>query len=321
MKRELTQQEIDAVFQRTGEAHHESRLAVIPFDFNRFDRVPKSQIRAVHLLHEEFSRNTSSSLSAYLRAHIELNLVSLEQISYAEFQEGLASPTFIALVGLRPYEGIAALEISPVLVFSFVEMLLGGDGKVPVTMQRKATEIEKNLMRNLLRIILQDLSEAWKSVTDIRFAVQTLADEPQGLNIFSPGESIVSIGFEVGVGSVTGMINFALPSLFIKRLRHMFERLRRVQPAESKSRDQAHMAKMLKSVDLSFEARLDGMTISPRHLLGLEVGNVLTLGAALDTKMKGLLNGKPKFSGDIVITGEKLGFQIESTVRPEEISL
>jgi len=319
MKRELSQQEIDAVFQRTGESDHESRLAVMPFDFNRFDRIPKSQIRAVHLLHEEFSRNSSASLSAYLRAHIELNLVSLEQISYAEFQEGLASPTFIALIGLRPYEGIAALEIGPALVFSFVEMLLGGDGKVPANIQRKATEIEKNLMRNLLRIILQDLSEAWKSVTDIRFAVQTLADEPQGLNIFSPGEAIVAIGIEVVVGTVTGMINFALPSLFIKRLRHMFERLRRVQPAESKRRDQAHMAKMLQSVDLSFEVRLDGLTISPRYLLGLEVGDVLRFSAALDTKMTGLLNGVPKFSGDIVITGEKLGFQIETSVKPEEV--
>ncbi len=308
MKRELSQQEIDAVFQRTGGIASEN---VIPFDFNRLDRIPKSQIRAVHLLHEEFSRNSSANLSAYLRAHVSMNLVSLEQISYAEFLEGLASPTFIAFVGLRPYEGAAVMEVNPALVFTFVEMLLGGDGKAAVNLHRKATEIEKNLMRNLLRIILQDLGEAWKSVTDIRFAVQSLADEPQGLNIFSQSEAVVAIGIEVGVGSTTGMINFALPSIFIKRLRHMFERLRRVQPAESKRRDQAHMAELLARVGLNLEARLEGVTISTRNLLNLEVGDVLVLDAPLDQKITALLNGEPKFWGEVGIAGTKLGFKVD----------
>ena len=34
-------------------------------------------------------------------------------------------------------------------------------------------------------------------MTDIRFAVQSLADEPQELNIFSPAEAVVAIGIEV----------------------------------------------------------------------------------------------------------------------------
>ena len=55
------------------------------------------------------------------------------------------------------------MELSPALVFQFVEMLLGGGGKLATAMQRKATEIEKNLMHNLLRIILQDLSEAGRA--------------------------------------------------------------------------------------------------------------------------------------------------------------
>jgi len=311
MKRELSQQEIDAVFQRTGESANETRPSVIPFDFTRLDRIPKSQIQAVHLLHEEFSKNSSANLSAYLRAHVSMNLVSLEQISYQEFLEGLASPTFIAFVGLRPYDGAAVMEVSPALVFTFVEVLLGGDGKEAVKLQRKATEIEKNLMRNLLRIVLQDLAEAWKSVTDIRFAVQSLADEPQGLNIFSPGEAVVAIGIEVGVGCTTGMINFALPSIFIKRLRHMFERLRRVQPAESKRSVQAHMAELLARVGLNLEARLDGLTVSTRNLLSMEVGDVLVLDAPLDQKITALLNGEPKFLGEVGIAGDKLGFKVD----------
>ena len=310
MKRELSQQEIDAVFQGTGETTRDT--SVVPFDFSRLDRIPKSQIRSFHLVHENFSRSLASNLSVYLRDSVSMNLVSLEQISYGEFLAGFASPTFIAYIGLHPYDGTAVMEINPALIFAFVEMLLGGGGNTVLSAQRKVTEIEKNLMQNLLRIILQDLSEAWKAVTDIRFAVQSLADEPQGFQVLSPAEAVVAIGIEVRVASATGMINLAIPSIFIKRLRHMFDRLRQVHRAESKQRDQAQMAELLSKISVQLEARLDGSTISTRSLLALSVGDVLTLDYPVERKVTALLNGQPKFWGDMTLAGQKSVFCVSS---------
>lgn len=310
MKRELSQQEIDAVFQGSSEATRDIQPVVESFDFNRLDRIPKSQIRSVHLVHENFARNLASSLSAYLRDYVSMNLVSLEQISYGEFLEGLASPTFIAYIGLRPYDGTAVMELNPGLVFTFVEMLLGGGGKTAGNPQRKLTEIEKHLMQYLLRIVLQDLGEAWKTVADIRFAVQSLADEPQGFHILSPAEAVVAIGIEVRVASTTGMMNLAIPSIFIKRLRHMFDRLRQVHRAESKRRDQIHMAELLARVGVDLEVRLDGGTISTGTLLSLEAGDVLTLDYPLDRKVTALLNGEPKFWGDVELVGTAISLRV-----------
>src|SRR5438552_5872582 len=86
MRKALSQEEIDAVFERTGpDASPEPNQDIAPFDLNHLDRIPKSQLRALHLVHENFVRNLASSLSAYLRSYVALNLVSLEQISYAVF--------------------------------------------------------------------------------------------------------------------------------------------------------------------------------------------------------------------------------------------
>src|SRR3954467_9647103 len=115
MKRVLSQQEIDAVFEGSSEGtlgvSKDLQPDVSTFDFNRLDRISKSQLRALHLVHENFVRSLASSLSAYLRSYLALNLVSLEQISYSEFLEGLASPTCIAYIGLQPYDGTAVLEL------------------------------------------------------------------------------------------------------------------------------------------------------------------------------------------------------------------
>jgi flagellar motor switch protein FliM len=106
MSRQLSQQEIDAVFQslhaRKGDPNARKAAA---FDFRRPDRIAKSQLRAIHVLHDNFVRNLSSSLSAFLRSYLIINLVSVEQLSYAEFLECLPSPTCIIALGLRPYDG------------------------------------------------------------------------------------------------------------------------------------------------------------------------------------------------------------------------
>jgi flagellar motor switch protein FliM len=320
MKRELSQQEIDIVFQKTGSSARSTKVPEQPFDFTRLDRIPKSQIRSVHMLHENFCRNLAPSLSAYLRDFVSMNLVSLEQISYSEFLEGLASPTFIAYVGLKPYDGMAVMELNPALVFTFVEMLLGGKGQTSMNAQRKVTEIEKNLMQNLLRIVLQDLREAWKTVTDIQFSVQSLASEPQVLPVLALAEAVVAIGIEAHVGATTSLINLAFPSIFVKRLRHLFERLRRIHRQEPRRRDQIHMADLLMDADLDLEARLEGTSISTHGLLDLEPGDVLALDFPVDRAVTGFLNGEPKFQGFISPTRNKLAYRIDKKLRPEVLS-
>jgi hypothetical protein len=72
LSRELSQQEIDAVFQNQQSRKRDT--PAVRFDFRRPDRIPKSQVRAIHLLHDTFVRNLVSSLSAYLRSYLTVNL-------------------------------------------------------------------------------------------------------------------------------------------------------------------------------------------------------------------------------------------------------
>ncbi|HTR38603.1 MAG TPA: flagellar motor switch protein FliM [Bryobacteraceae bacterium] len=318
MKRELSQQEIDAVFQGTNESAKEADTAAVPFDFGRLDKIPKSQLRAIHQLHENFVRTLVSSLSAYLRSYITLNLVSLEQISYAEFLDGVASPTCIAYIGLLPYDEAAVLELSPSLAFALVEVLLGGNGQSLSNIKRKITEIEKGLLQNLLRVIMQDLNEAWKSISEINFEVQSLASEPQLLHVLAPSEAVVAIAIEGRLGASAGMLNLAIPSIFFKRLRHRFEQqLRQVRRSESTLHDQAHMAQLIEDCTVVLETRLEASTISAGTLLTMNVGDVLDLDCPLHRQMSVRVNGKPKFRASMATAGDRLAVQIAGPYQQE----
>src|SRR5438477_12445587 len=289
MSRQLSQQEIDAVFQNIHERKRES--PALRFDFRRPDRIPKSQVRAIHLLHDTFVRNLVSSLSAYLRSYLTVNLVSVEQLSYAEFLDGLPSPTCIVSLGLSPYDGNGVLELNPSLVFPMLAMLLGGTGKSSASIQRDITEIEQRLLDGLFRIILQDLREAWKAVTNVDFTIESMETEPQLLHLLAPNEAVVSIGIEIRIGETVGMMNIALPSIVIKMMRQKFDQQWSVRKTHASHAEQARILRFLREGLLSVEARLEGPTLTVRDLLRLSEGHLLTFDFPVERPIEILVNG------------------------------
>ena len=324
MKRVLSQEEIDAVFQGTAAAGAESSAErdsqpaeTASIDFNRLDRIPRSQLQALHMIHENFVRNLASSLSAYLRSYVALNLVSLEQISYSEFLDGLASPTCMSYIGLSPFDGTAILEINNSLVFGLVELLLGSKGRQSAPVKRKITDIEKKLVQTLLRVVLRDLSDAWQAVEEISFTVQSLSSEPQLMHIMAPSEAVIVIAIEVKVGDTPGLMNFAVPALFIKRLRHKFEQLQQIRRAASSEADKLHIARLIQDAHLQLEIQIAGGTVTAKTLVNMGIGDVIVLEYPVSEHITGYLNGEEKWLGNLVTRGDKLAFELAYQKAPE----
>ncbi len=309
MKRLLSQQEIDTLFSGIAPSRAED-ASVTAFDFSRLDRIPKSQVRIVHALFDTFVRNMATSLAGYLRTYVSPTVVSLEQVSYGEFLEGLETPTCIGYVGLRPFDGTMLVSIGRPLAFGAVELLLGGEASSARPPDRKLTDIENNLVQNLLRVILADFREAWRSVAEIQFEVQSLADDLHGLRVLTPAEAIVAVSIEVKLGDISSMIDMAIPSIFIKRLRDRFERLQSVQRSACRVDDQARMAQRLRHSAVDFDVRLDGGLMSSRQVASLAVGDVLALAHPASRPLAAHVNGQPLYSGTIGAVDGRLQFTV-----------
>jgi len=307
----LSQEEIDSVFRNARDpSEDDPSKKALPYDFRRPDRIAKDQLRAIHLLHDSFSRSLASSLSAYLRAYVMVNLVSVEQLSFMEFSQGLPSPTCLVSVGMRPYDGNAVLELNPQLVFPILETVLGGSGKPIGTITREITEIEWSILDGLFRIILHDLEEAWRTVTNIEFRVEAHEIEPQLLQILSPNEAVVAIGIEIRIGETSGMMNLGIPSIIIKMLRQKFDQQWSLRKTESSAAERARMLRLIEPASLHLDARLLGPKMTVEDLLNLSEGDILQFDFPVDRPVDLMINGTIKFRGYIVNTGRKKAFRI-----------
>jgi len=310
MDRVLSQQEIDNAFKAGRDAGDAAENKVEPYDFRRTDRIAKDQLRTIHLLHENFARSMSSSLSAYLRSYVVVNLISVEQLSFQEFIETLPSPTSLVVLGMKPYDGSGVLEINPSMVFPILEMLLGGTGKTSNQMSREITEIEQSILDGFLRVILNDLRTAWTSVASIEFSIDSHETEPQLLRFLAHNEAVVAISIELRIGETSGLMNLGIPSIIVKMLRHKIDQHRTIRRSQATEDEHARLLRLMRPASLRLDAQLQGPVLGVRELLDLSEGDTLCFDFPQSRPLDLIVNGKVKYEGEVVGVGAKRGLQV-----------
>ena len=206
--------------------------------------------------------------------------------------------------------------MNPALVFPIFEMLLGGSARALLKVNREITEIEQSVLDGLFRITLHDLKSAWHAVTPLEFAIDSHETEPQLLRILSPNEAVVAVSMEVHIGDNTGMMNIGIPSIVVKMLRHKFDQQWSVRKTQSSEDEQARVLRLTRGSRIHLDSRLSGPTMSVEDLLDLNENDVLTFDFPVGRPLDLTVNGKPKYRGHVVTTGNKRAFQIEEIPTP-----
>jgi hypothetical protein len=118
----LSQEEIDALLDVASDegeevftGREESVVAprqVTLYDFKRPNRVSKEQLRSFRGVHDKMARSLASQISSIMRSIVEIQLTSVDQMTYGEFLMSLPSPTSFNVFSVKPLEGNGVIEIT-----------------------------------------------------------------------------------------------------------------------------------------------------------------------------------------------------------------
>src|SRR5579875_738417 len=297
----------------SGFAVPPASAGVVPYDFRRPDRIPVDQLRAVQSIHENFARVLGSSLSAYLRTFVSIDIARIEQLSFAEFSRTAARPSTTLALRMRPQEAIALLQLSHPALFPMLEILLGGTGRSPANIDREITEIERSIFQPVLRILLQELRTAWRPVSPIEFTAEDELAARQILSSTAPNFELLVISLQVSIGETAGLLNLGMPSRAMRALLQTSP----VTTPEPPAQDSLKMLRLLDRAQLNADIRLNGPGMLFRDLLNIEPGDVLMFDHPLAKEVELELNGTSKFKGHVVAAGNKRAFQVKRECRPQ----
>lgn len=287
------------------------------YNFRRPDRVSKEELRSLHYLHDRFARNFSSSLSAYLRALIDVTLYSVEQFSYAEFILSLPDPTYFNAISMSPLEGNSVLEINPKILFPMIDKILGGKGEDFGGGMRIITDIERTLIEGVVKLILRDLKDSWKQIIELDMKIVATETSPQLIQVVAPNEIVVLIVFELKVGDAKGFMNFCIPAIVIEPIAQRFSQDWYADRAKMSIEEMQKIRMNVKKTMIDMDAGIYGNKIMAKELVNLEAGDILRLQSRAVEELKIQLNGVDKFTAYPVQINKKKGVQVMDVVKRE----
>src|SRR5574344_182748 len=287
------------------------------YDFKRSDKLSKEQIHTVQIIHETFSRLTTTILSAQLRSLVHVHVATVDQLTYEEFIRSIPTPTTLAVINMDPLKGNAVLEIDPAITFTMIDRLFGGTGATGGKVNRDLTDIEQSVMEGIIVRILANMREAWTQVIDLRPRLGQIETNPQFAQIVPPNEMVVLITMETKIGDEEGMMNICIPYLTIEPIvsklstQFWFSSVRR----SSTTQYLGTLKEKLSDVDMDIVAEIGSINLPIRDVLGLRVGDVVRLSnIRVGEPLTLSVGSKKKFYCQPGVVGKKMAVQIISKI-------
>nr|QGT50286.1 flagellar motor switch protein FliM [uncultured Helicobacter sp.] len=323
----LSQEEIDALLEvvddegdtaeiETQDIGHQKQVTL--YDFKRPNRVSKEQLRAFKSIHDKMARSLSSQVSAVMRSIVEIQLHSVDQMTYGEFLMSLPSPTSFNIFSMKPLEGAAILEINPSIAFPMIDRLLGGKGD-PYENSREFSDIELNLLDTLLRQIMQNLKEAWSSVTEIFPSVDAKESSPNVVQIVAQNEIVIMVVMEIIIGHSSGMMSICYPVISLESvLSRLASRDLMLSDTSSKKSRNKELQALIAGTNVIVSGYLGGATLTLKEMLDLQVGNIVRLDRVADDTILVSIDGREKYVASVGLQRYRKTLQIKEVITTEK---
>ena len=320
MAKILSQDEIDALLTTVSsgeeeieeQAEDDERLrSVVAYDFKHPNRVSKDQIRTLENMHDNFAGHYGSSLSTIMRTIVDVDLLSVDQITYSEFIMSLVSPSCTYTFAAPPLDAVALVDYNPTLTFAFIDRMFGGSGKILET-ERELTPIERTVIGRLSQKLYTDLERSWENIVKIKCEQKSFETNPQFIQIVPPGETVVVVSFQIKLFQSTGLLTLCYPYVAIEPIITKLSaqnwidatKMRNLETDQDINRDNLGL------VDANVSAVLLETSLKMRHFLQLKVGDIIPTEKLITEPMDITVNKHKKFLGHPGLSGKKRAFQI-----------
>lgn len=313
----LSSGEVDAdkIKREEGDLRKHARL----YDFKRQNKFSKEHIRTLSMIHENFSRILSTLLSAHLRMVVQIEVASVEQLTYDEFIRSVPSPTIITIFSIAPLMGNCIFEVNLDIASAIIDRMLGGPGRVS-RMRRDLTEIERALIGTIIARTLDSFREAWQNVVKFTPRQESMEMNPRFIQIVPPTDVVVLITFEAKFGESAGPVSICIPYVVLEPVinkissQMMFQLAKQEQSVEHADnlRVKVEQAKVPMSVVLG------SSEVSVGELLRLGVGDVVPLTTLVDEDLRVYVGERLKFRGRPGTVRQKLAVQVTRVVDERE---
>lgn len=267
------------------------------YNFRRPDKFSKDNLRALRDIHREFSKAISLILSGYLRMRVEIEIVSVDQLTYEEFIRSMPSPISVGVFEFEPLSGQILLGISFEVISCIVNRMLGGVGNIDAQ-SRELTDIEKALAKKVINIIIKSLEDSWNTIIPVTGKFISLDDNYQSIQVATAGEIVALLTFEVQIsGKHFGLFSICFPYPVLETVlthlstQHIFQ----TKGLVASNDERLKMISKINSSTVDLRVQFGSCQITLDDFLQLTEGDIIKLDNKVEDDLIVKVNGEKKF--------------------------
>ncbi|MCH7690155.1 MAG: flagellar motor switch protein FliM [candidate division Zixibacteria bacterium] len=327
MAKILSQAEIDELLTTVSTGEQEavedpaitSRKSLVVYDFKHPNRVSKDQVRTLENMHDNFAGHYGSTLSAIMRTIVDVDLVSVDQITYSEFIMSLVAPSCTYTIKVPPLEGVCLIDFNPTLTFSFIDRMFGGNGKILET-ERELTGIERSVMGRLSKKLYRDLEKSWEHIVEVNIEQHSFETNPQFIQIIPPTETVVVVSFQLKLFQSTGLLTICYPYISLEPIIMKLSAQNWIDSLKKKSFEVERKVNMsnMGIIEADITAELLNTDLKLGEFLKLRKGDVIRSEKKISQPVSVIVNNRRKFLAKPGLSGRKRAFQIVEVTRDSE---
>ncbi len=267
------------------------------YNFRRPDKFSKDNLRALRDIHREFSKAISLVLSGYLRMRVEIEIVSVDQLTYEEFVRSMPSPISVGVFEFEPLSGQVLLGISFEVISCIVNRMLGGVGNIE-NQTRELTDIEKALAKKIINIIIKSLEDSWNAIIPVTGKFISLDDNYQSIQVATAGEIVALLTFEVQIsGKHFGLFSLCFPYPVLETVlghlstQHIFQ----TKGLVASNDERMKMITKINTSNVDLRVQFGQCNITLDDFLQLSEGDIIKLDNKVQDDLIVKVNGEKKF--------------------------
>ncbi|MCX6640540.1 MAG: flagellar motor switch protein FliM [bacterium] len=322
MNKILSQEEIEALLANVSKSQDfnideaEEGKSLHIYDFKHPDRISKDQIRSLRTIHENYSRLLATYLSTVLRAMVDVNLLSIDQVTYSEYTMSLSTPASIYVLYSDALDGKLICEFTPTFLLFLVDRMLGGTGEA-VLEAREITIIEQNVVRNIVNSMIEMLNETWGQAVELEAKYHSFETDPQFVQIARSSDTIAVIFFEMKVKGVSYQMNICVPYYILEPILPKLSSQAVIGTTKKVTdEDRVLLRQSLFATKLPVSVQLGKARISLRDLLSFQKDDIITLETRLGDELPVLVGDKVKFTSLPGKAGRHSAVRVAQLVAP-----
>jgi len=276
-----------------------------------YERLPMLEV-----VMDRYVRALSTSLRNYTSENVDVSIDSITSLRFEDYINTVPTPALLTVFQAVEWENFGLINIDSSFTYSMVDVLLGGGhaGRPLRVEGRPYTTIEQDIVKNVISLMLDDLSSAFNALTPATFRFERLESNPRFATITRPINPIILASLKIEMDDRGGKAEIILPYATIEPIKELLVQLFTGEKFGRDSIWESYLSKEVVSTMVEVEAVLDEKQISLGDIARLKVGSTIMMNNSPNGDIQVKCKGIPMMSGKMGCVGNNIAVRINDII-------